>query len=320
MAEFQEKLIATAARGLTEVADEFADELERRPSSAELFEVVAQALKSFGDERLSDVSPSNVAALKPQIKRGAKRLDSRQEADGPEASSVSDLNDAAFVVAGDLVADLADGFKRETGLPPTLNELCGLLVAAAQRCDAGLLADINPADIAGLKAEVNKRRKIKAEVGDIVAIPLENGEYAIAVILAKNTFGVAYGFFQGASKIPRPFSVNSHPPAAPHPVYSTDALVANGRWKIVGHDEALLSLFPSEPEIYLRQQVIPGMPDYGKNIGPYGSGQTASGRTRDLTKEEAEELGLLDGTYRQTFVAQYLEDHLSAQQKRREKK
>jgi hypothetical protein len=319
MAELQEKLIATAARGLKEVADEFADELERRPSSAELFEVVAQALKSVGDERLSDVSPANVTALKPQIKKGAKRLDSQQEAGEPEAS-VSDLNDAAFVVAGDLVADLADGFKRETERAPTLNELCDLLVSAAQRCDAGLLADINPADIAGVKAEVNKKRKIKAEVGDIVAIPLDDGEYAIAVILAKNTFGVAYGFFEGASKIPRPFSVNSHPPVAPHPVYSTDALVANGRWKIVGHDAALLSLFPSEPEIYLRQQVIPGMPDYGKNIGPYGSGQTASGRTRDLTKEEAEELGLLDGTYRQTFVAQYLEDHLSAQQKRREEK
>jgi hypothetical protein len=317
MAEFQEKLITTAARGLEEVADEFADELERRPSSAELFEIVTQALKSVGDERLSDVTPANVTALKPQIRKGAKRLDSPKEADEP-GGSVSDLNDAAFVVAGDLVADLSDGFKRDASHAPTLNELCGLLVEAAHRCKEGLLADINPTDIAGVKAEVNKKRKIKAEVGDIVAIPLENGAYRMAVILAKNTYGVAYGFFEGASKVPRPFPVNSHPPATPHPIYSSDELVANGRWKIVGHDEALLSLFPAEPEIYHRQQVIPGMPDYGKNIGPYGSGRTASGRMRDVTKEEAEELGLLDGTYRQTYLASYLEEHLSAQLKRRQ--
>ncbi|MDT5293479.1 MAG: hypothetical protein QOJ76_359 [Acidobacteriota bacterium] len=317
MAEFQEKLITTAARGLEEVAEEFADELERRPSSAELFEIITQALKSVGDERLSDVTPSNVTALKPQIRRGAARLDSAPEADEP-GGSVSDLNDAAFVVAGDLVADLSDGFKRETGRAPTLNELCGLLVEAAHRCKEGLLADINPADIIGVKAEVNKKRKIKAEVGDLVAIPLENGEYLIAIILARNTYGVAYGLFEGASKVPRPFSVNSHPPAAPHPVYSSDELVANGRWKIVGHDEGLLSLFPAEPEIYYRQQVIPGMPDYGKDIGPYGSGRTASGRMRELTKEEAEELGLLDGSYRQGHLAEHLEEYLSAQLKRRQ--
>jgi hypothetical protein len=317
MAEFQEKLVAAAAHGLKEVADEFADELERRPSSIELFEVITQALKSIGDERLSDVSPANVTALKPQIGKGAKRLDPPKETDAQEGS-VSDLNDATFVVAGDLVADLADGFKRDAGHAPTLNELCGLLVEAAHQCDAGLLADISPADIAGVKAEVNKKRKIKAEVGDIVAVPLENGEYLMGVILAKNNYGVAYGFFEGASKVPRPFSVNSHPPTMPHPVYSSDELVANGRWKIVGHDEALLSLFPAEPEIYHRQQVIPGMPDYGKDIGPYGSGRTASGRMRDVTKEEAEELGLLDGTYRQTYLASYLEEHLSALLKRRQ--
>jgi len=150
-------------------------------------------------------------------------------------------------------------------------------------------------------------KKISAKVGDIVAIPAKNGEYFIAVILVKNPFGVAYGFFKRTSGI-KPISIDLHPPVEPHPIYSGDPSMAHGRWKIIGHDERLLSLFPADPEIYHYQHKDKPNPD----IGPYGSGETASGKLRPLTKEEAEELGLASGEYRQTYLPEVLEEHLNA--------
>jgi len=44
--------------------------------------------------------------------------------------------------------------------------------------------------------------------------------------------------------------LESHPPIFKYPLYSGMEFINNGRWKIIGHDEGLLSLFPSNPEIF----------------------------------------------------------------------
>jgi hypothetical protein len=62
----------------------------------------------------------------------------------------------------------------------------------------------------------------------------------------------------------------------------------------------LCSLFPGEPEIFHRPK--PG--------APFGRGETARGKLRDLTREEAEKLGLLSGRYRQTYTCEFLEKQL----------
>jgi len=59
-----------------------------------------------------------------------------------------------------------------------------------------ILADVNPADIEGIRIVSQAKKKTSVKVGDIIAIPADNGEYFIAVVLAKNAFGVAYGFFK----------------------------------------------------------------------------------------------------------------------------
>jgi hypothetical protein len=248
-----------------------------------------------------------VVALRPQLKKGAAGA-----VEAPGGSAVSGLNDAAFVVAGDLVSEVADGFRKGDGRAPTLKELCGLLVEALHGRGEALLSGAAPSDVAAVKAEVRKQKRIKAGVGDVVAIPTEGGGFHTAVILAINKYGVAYGIFEGASKLPRPVSSDFHPPPRKHPVYSTDEFVASGRWPVVGHDEGLRALFPAEPEMYYRKQVIPGAERAMEKIGPYGTARTASGGKRDLTQEEAEELGLLDGTYRQTYQPEQLEKHLGA--------
>jgi hypothetical protein len=43
---------------------------------------------------------------------------------------------------------------------------------------------------------------------------------------------------------------------------------------------------------------------------PFGRGETARGKLRDLTREEAEKLGLLSGRYRQTYTCEFLEKQL----------
>jgi hypothetical protein len=310
MNDSQQSPAALAAQGLHEVAEEFTDAIGRKPSSNELFEILMWAIKSGPDGMLADVNPANIIALKPQIKNGAKRFESWTRSDDTEAA-VADLNDATFVVASDFLRELTNIIKNRTGQPPTLDDLCRLLVEGLHQCDDDLLVDISPMDIVGIKAEVRKQGKISVKVGDIVAIPAKNGEYFIAIILAKNVFGLAYGLFEGTSNL-RPVSIHSHPPVRRHPIYSGAEFIANGRWKIIGHDEELQSLFPAEPEIYHRKQAIPGAPELEAMIGPYGSGETASGRLRDLTKEEAEEVGLLSGEYEQIYLPGSLEKYLNA--------
>lgn len=299
------RLIALAAEGIREVADEFADELERRPTSGELFEILTWALKSGGEERLSDTHPSNLVALRPRLRKGATRADSSTE--DVTDSAVAELNDAVFVAASDFLSQLTDAFKSDTGHPPTLSDLCDLLVEGLHQCGEQLLSDVAPAQVTGVRPEVRKRKRITPKIGDVVAIPAKNGEYFIAVVLTKNVFGTAFGFFEGTSAI-KPVSKNSHPPIKPHPVYSDDERIAGGSWKIIGHDEDLLTLFPPEPEVYHYQHED----DPDPLVGPYGSGETASGLLRALTKEEAAELGLLTGEYRQTYMSETLENYLNS--------
>lgn len=300
---------ALAAEGLQNISQEFADEIKRRPSIVELLEILTWALRSCGDDAFLDVHPANIIALKPEVKKGIRPISSRTQDDAAE-SVVGDLNDNVFVIANDFISNLITMIRSDTGQTLTLDDLCELLVRGLHLCDADLLADVNPMDIIGIKAKVYKTRKIVPRVGDVVAIPAKNGEYFLAVILAKNRFGIAYGFFEGTSKL-KPISMASHPPVKRHSVYSGDELIANGRWKIISHNKELLSLFPSEPEIYhTGQNIVSGI-----EIGPYGSGETASGQLRPLMKEEAEELGLFSGQYRQIYTPAYLEIYLNSKLK-----
>ena len=212
------------------------------------------------------------------------------------------MNDNTFVIASDFVVQLTDAFKEEEKRPPALAEFCRLLQAGFERAEGVVEKPPLPLKI---KAEVRKKKTIACKVGDLVAIPAQNREFFMALVLAKNQFGVALGFFQGTSII-RSISIHSHPPIEPHPIYTGEEFIETGRWRIIGHDDALLSLFPAEPEIYHYQYQDKPRP----GIGPYGSGETISGRLRPLTKEEAEDLGLLTGTYRAVYLPDLLEEYL----------
>jgi hypothetical protein len=85
-------------------------------------------------------------------------------------------------------------------------------------------------------------------------------------------------------------------------VYTEDSLVKDGTWKIVGTDESLLALFPADPPIYHKPGAWPGI-----DTGEFGAAETADGPMRMIGADEAREVGLLGGTYRQTYPAAYLQ-------------
>jgi hypothetical protein len=302
MATTHDQLVKLVAKGIAEVAAAFADEIERNPSTVELLELLLWGVRAGDKEKFSDVQVSNLVALRPQFGTGSKPRDSAAVAEG--ISAVAELNDAAFVAARDFIRELVDAMSSATERLPTLRKVCDLLVAGLRECgdavsDAG--------QVVGIKAEIRKTKKVKPAIGDIVAIPATNGECHIAVILAKNAFGTAFGLFKGTRK-PRPILKDPPPSVLLPPLYSDDRQIESGRWPIIGHDDSLRELFPADPEIFHRQHTDQPNPA----LGPHGAGETAAGKLRPLTKDEAEKVGLLRDDFRQTYASETMEQYLNA--------
>jgi hypothetical protein len=301
MATTHDQLVKLAAKGIREVAAEFADELERKPTTAELLELLLWGVRAGDKEKFSDVQVSNLVALRPQFGTGSQSRESTAAAE--DASALAELNDAAFVAASDFIRESVDAMRSATAKLPTLRAVCDLLAAGLQECGDSIS---DAAQVVGIKAEIRKAKKIKPAVGDIVAIPTANGEYHIAVILAKNRFGTAFGLFKGTRK-PRPILKDPVPPVLLPPLYSDDRQIESGRWSLIGHDDSLLELFPADPEIFHPQQVDNPNPA----LGPHGAGETAAGKLRPLTKDEADKVRLFRDDFRQTYASETLEEYLN---------
>jgi hypothetical protein len=112
------------------------------------------------------------------------------------------------------------------------------------------------AAVTRIRAEVVRSRKVSARVGDIVAIPGGDGNVHAACIVARNSFGVAYGLFHGAATL---FALSSDDPPRPvqWPVYSSDRAVKSGRWKIIGHDPDCVRSFQESPRSFIARSLAP---------------------------------------------------------------
>lgn len=274
-----------------EIGDEFKNEIDRVPIVDELLEIL-----SYGASALPAItfgSEDAPAAVTFRAKwRGAKQVE--------ESNAIGELNDSLFVLAADLFGSIVSycGVEKlnEKQLSDWLTTVVQALIAAGSLGSGG-------GELQKIEVKATRGKSKRGKVGDVVAIPAGSGRYYIAVIVGKNQFGTAYGFFRGR-----------HPLRAPpksrvveHPIYSDDDPIWAGRWKVIGHDEQLRSLFPAEPEIFHRpQQTYPGEPE----IGPFGSGETVSGKMRNVSQDEAQRLGLLDGSYRQIYPSQIFEQAL----------
>ncbi|MEH0630760.1 MULTISPECIES: hypothetical protein [Streptomyces] len=218
---------------------------------------------------------------------------------GPGGSRVPELSDSIFTDMADILAGLLDEGSEN---PMSTSDLVGILLPFVND-EAASLMDVSSGDVSQLSI-AGGSSIAEPKVGDILAIPVDNAWYAV-IVVARNRFGVALGIFRDKfhsqeSVYPRRSAVRTFP------VYSDDVQVLNGSWKVIGHDESFLSMFPVEPEIY--HSPIPAWP--GREVGEFGAAETPAGDIRLIDGDEARTVGIVDGSYRQSYSSELLQQSL----------
>jgi hypothetical protein len=277
--------VADAASSLAELIDEFEEVTGRRPWAAELAELLTLELQSLRGDLIGDLPPR--AQLWIQTVPPARHP--------PDGSLVGELGDAAFVAAGELLADLAGANGASS------HAVAAALETQLRASGDRMLGDEPPVAVSRI-AIVAKSRASKPKVGDVVAIPGPGKTSFLAAVVAKNRFGTAFGLFEGTHDPADVPTATNHPKPLPHPVYADDDPVTSGRWRVIGHDPALAELFPSDPEIYHYSD---------EESGKAASAETADGTLREVSDKEARDVGLADESYRQVYVAEQLERRLA---------
>ncbi|BAL87819.1 hypothetical protein AMIS_25990 [Actinoplanes missouriensis 431] len=269
---------AAAASAVLDVIDGMARRLERPPSAAEFAEVLSQSLP-IEDDRIDVEFEAPRLALRG--KSGLLRGD---------VEDVYDLPDYLFDEASNLFEVLLDSVNKAAGIAES--DICESLT--------DLIRSIPGDRLTGYSSDmrfvmVGPPAKHRPQIGDVVAVPVGAGAYRLAVLIAKNRFGVAFGFFRGRFAEPR--MPRSGEDVHPFPLYADDRSVRNGKWPLVGHSSRLVNLFPAEPEIYHK----------------VGLAENAAGSTREISDEEAAQVKLSHPRFRQIHVSDYLADFLDSE-------
>jgi hypothetical protein len=218
---------------------------------------------------------------------------------------ISSLNDSCFVHARESLRTLCQMIEEESGVKPSLNDLCEILAVSLRGCSGDLLSDVDVQAVEKLTPKVAPHKKVSLKPGDVLAVPREKGGYYFVIYIASNRFGEAFGIFEGHRQVPY-VSSRWEPVPVKYPVYTGKALVVSGRWRRIDHREDLLDSFPKSPEIYHSKSDHPS----DDQIGPYGSGEKATEELRQLTEAEARQIGLIQGTYRQVMLEEQFEKYL----------
>ncbi|GAA1848694.1 hypothetical protein [Asanoa iriomotensis] len=279
---------AAGARTVELMLEFFEDELDGPPTLGEFLEIL-----NFSTPSGRGLPRS--LRLRATVKGGRRYVMNR-------ASRVADLNDAVFVEAAELLVSLVDSRLSNGGQELTGGGLASALLQVVHESGVSF-ADLPAGEVVALDAD--KSRTIRAVAGDVVAVPGRNGGYHLGVVIMRSRFGTAIGFLRGTSAVPR-LDSSSHRQPRVRPLYTDDRAIADGTWPIVGHDEDLRALFPDQPEIYH----APGQPWSPVDLGEFGSAESPSGTLRPITRQEADEVGLLANGFSQTYPSEHLQELL----------
>lgn len=278
-----------ALKLLDRVTDAFYDEEGGSPSLGEFLEIAGSS------------EPSNSTFSFPLVFK-AKIAGNRLYKANP-SERVSGLNDNTFNEATELLAFLIEHADSDSDQPASPADVAGRLLQVLRAAEFSF-SDISSENVVDLTVKVPKRFA-KAKRGDVVAIPAAEHGYHLAVALSDDQTGLALGLLKGVFSAPLVGRVDQH--LARHiPVYTGHALIKNGTWRVVDHNEALLDLFPDPPEVYWE-----AVTDFGDRFGDYGAAGTVGGPKRLIDKAEAEAVGLFDRTYRQTYVEEHFQKVLN---------
>lgn len=277
---------------LGEVVEAFAAEREGNPTLGELLEVLSLSVPGNSDHLDSVPFP---LVFKVKLKGGARH-------EAAPSERVAGLNDNTFNEASEFLAFLAERVAAGTGQPAEAKELAGGVLQVLKAAQLPL-EDVSSGDVASLAVHAPKR--IKVVRGDVVAIPSSGSGHHFAVVLTEGSTEVVVGLLSGVFSEARLGVVGEY--RAEHiPIFTGDDFIASGRWPVIGHSEALLSLFPDPPEFYVR----PSESLFGNRYGKYGaalSEGTDGSTIRLISSEEAARVGLGDDGYRQFYGEEWFE-------------
>jgi len=272
---------------LTGLSSEFAEQVDRKPTLGELLEILNEAVKGMFAVRVTfsaKPGPSGTGTVAGN-------------------SFVGDVGDSVFEDARYLLEMLAASIAGPERQEPSPAQLASALSRVLKE-SPGVLHDVRGGERVTVKAS---KGPVKPVAGDVLAIPAREGGYHLAVVVARNQIGTALGIFRGKFAEPV-YRREDMLPGRRIPVYTDDELLREGKWRIVGHDDALRAQFPSDPEIYH----APGLNIPGIDYGEYGLAETAAGNTRFVGPDEAGEVGLLDHSYRQVQMSEDLQELLDS--------
>ncbi len=220
---------------------------------------------------------------------------------------VNSLSDGCYVKATDYIVELCEDIEKEIGQKLTVKEFQEFLTEAIREINCDIFDDFRNNEITSIQIKTKKLRRKTPKAGDVIAIPMDENKFALAIFIGTTSFGRAFGFFKGLHSANSNYLKQELEPLGV-PCYSGFQFLSDGRWKVIGNTPRLLDLFPKEPEIYHYKH------DHldDANIGEYGSVETTDFEVRKLSKKEADRAELSTNEYLSFPLEEQLEDLLKS--------
>jgi hypothetical protein len=199
-----------------------------------------------------------------------------------------------------LNADLAEalvgftrGHKEQVGRLPAANEFAEILTLIVQTTGENLFSDASNRQLKAIELKfLKKKPNVNLSHGDIYCFPSKAipGKCVFVGFLGQvKPYGDVFVSFRGLHDANA--NIDDLIPFQ-YPFVSSDKLIQQGEWKFVGNKSDLLSNHGVFPEVYLNKAFYPKRED----IGSYGLAQRknpdGSNTKRNLTKEEAQQIGI----------------------------
>ncbi len=284
MTNLNNKFLYISKNLLINLVDSFIEQYERNPYVNEVIEVINYACKYISADIFLDVYPSNILSLKSTYNKNYS-LNS--------TLNIFEVSDSVIVAANEYIVGLSNRINIENNEKLSSTDFFNLLAETIKTTNA----IYDHEKLINIKPKKNPAKKVKVEIGDIIAIPrpTDNNKFYFCIILERNRFGTAFGFFKNSH-----LSFSNNLSTLPYCIVSGEDLIQSNKWLIIKNDPALLNLFKSPAEIYHK-------PD---DESKYGYAEDDEGNLRKILKDEAEITGLISGSYRQTYLEDFLEKKL----------
>ena len=291
----KDELIVTE---LNEIFEAFTEEMERKIQVKEFFCLILWSVKNISIEPYNYITATSVEEIRVVMKAQSLKINISEILD-----QLGELNDNCFVTTSDFISALIKENLQSDDYEITIKSVFHLIIIALHKFDTTPFEDYDKLEIQKVDIKFVSKKKIRIKQGDVITIPLSDTTFAIAIMIEKTSFGTGYGIF---NKRYSSFSFKQlvSDEVLKYQLFTVDTPVQEGVWKIMFNDKNLLNRFPKTLEKFHSPLLF----DSAK---PYGLGETSDGTLRKLSKEEAEEIGILSKDFDQVLLPEELKDFLN---------